>query len=125
MILPNNFGRKITRVNHLTTALLLRELYDGPCTVEELREATGLKPATIRDLIKQLIKQRLVHIAGRVPNVRGEMRVLQFQWAPDKPHKSPPRKTTAQRSREARERRRRREMARMVAGDGSCGISTC
>jgi len=104
----NNFGRKIARVNHLTQAILLRELVEGWCTITDLCDETGLSEKTVRSYLKELVKQKLVYFSNNPqPNARGEVRrSFQFRWGPGKQnqHKTP--RTSTERSRESRARKR-------------------
>lgn len=114
----DNFGRKISRIQHISLRIMLRNLVDGPCTVAELREETGLAESTIRAFLKELTKgsDRLVQICGALPNSRGERRTLQFRWNPDSKHVYQP-KSGAEKSRAYRQRVKMRKLAQAIAGE--------
>ena len=73
------------RPNYLTTALLFRELMDGPATAAELVEATGMHMRTVQGFIMALHRKNVVRIAGweRDRSGKQSIRVYEFGEAAD------------------------------------------
>jgi DNA-binding transcriptional ArsR family regulator len=93
----------------MSNALLLRALYDGPRTMRELRDITGLAESTVRGYLKALRKQKLVRVCDLLRNSNNIPCINVYEWAPDEPSYRVPRAsklTAAQRSKQYRERKR-------------------
>jgi hypothetical protein len=71
----------------LTQAVFLRALVDGPCTRAELSTLTGLGSTSVADYIRQLRKQKLIYVAEKTYDARGNRTLEVFAWGPDKPDK--------------------------------------
>lgn len=56
------------RINALSFALMVRSLCDGPKTLHQVAEATGLHVWTVRQYVKALHKQEVIHIKGWIPD---------------------------------------------------------
>lgn len=78
-----------TRINALSMAFLIRALHDGPCSYEDLQEATGLSRITIRAYVKSLQAKKLVREVERGLDSRGAQTIMQFRFEPDKPDIKP------------------------------------
>src|SRR5579864_4783875 len=64
-------------------SVLLSSLFsDQPCSRPELSEATGLSPASVSNVVRELIAEGLVAEAGSVDSDSGRPRVL-LQINPD------------------------------------------
>lgn len=101
---PRNFGPK-PRVSWNCNALLMRLLWDGPHTMKELMEETGLAASTVRGYVKALRNQRLVAIVDLLPARNGNKSIHVYQWKPDSKDVRRRKQTQAERQRGYRERR--------------------
>jgi len=101
---PRNFGPK-PRVSWSANARLMRLLWDGPHTLAELMEETGLAASTVRGYVKALRNQRLVAIVDLLPAHNGNKCIHVYQWKPDSKDVKRRRQTQAERQRGYRERR--------------------
>jgi hypothetical protein len=95
------------RVNALTTALMLRSMMHRARTVTQLAEDSGLNLHTVRRYIKALHMHRVIHIAMRVPDVRGRM-IIKAYMLGDAPDAQPCPKTDRQNEVAYQERKRKR-----------------
>lgn len=102
----SNVGRPALRITHVSQAIILRELFDRDCSIEHLRNKTGLAESTLRDYIRGLRAVELVHIARRTTDALGRFRIKLYRWAPDTPDSQEGVLTHAQRSAIYRHRRK-------------------
>lgn len=68
------------RVNAMSFAIMVRSLCDGPKTVHQIAEASGLRVWTVRHYVKSLHKQEVVHIHGWVPDSMGRDATVIYAW---------------------------------------------
>ena len=99
----------LKRINAIMQATMLRALYEGPCTVQDLCEACGGGIVAIRGYILALRKLKLVHIAEWHEAANGAAVIPAYVWGPDKKDVKRPVKTNAERS--ARYKARKRDEA--------------
>jgi hypothetical protein len=71
------------RLSWLSNAILIRCLLDGPHTLYELVEETGLALDTVRGYVRALRNQKLVVIVGYLPARNGALVTVQYQWKPN------------------------------------------
>lgn len=70
--------RTQVRLSYETFAMLLEELTSGPCTANQLAEASGMGHRYVRRLLKALKARKLVHISGYDKDSRGRLSVTVF-----------------------------------------------
>jgi DNA-binding transcriptional ArsR family regulator len=104
---PQNFGPK-PRVSWNVNARLMRLLWDGPHTMRELIEETGLSESTVRGYVKALRNNKLVAITDLV----GRHGTHIYQWKPDAKDYKRKKLTPAERQKRCRERK---EASRLTA----------
>lgn len=92
--------------NATAFAVFIEHLLDGPCTVFEFQEASGMHLNTIRKVLRILRRHKRIYVAGWDDDSMGRKTIA--AWAlGDKPDaKRPPRKTAAERSALMRARQR-------------------
>jgi predicted ArsR family transcriptional regulator len=93
------------RVNALSFAMMVRALYDGPKTLHQLCEITGLHVWTARHYVKAMQKQEVVHITGWTKDSMGRDAIAHYALGMglDMPREC---KTGAQKQQALRARRR-------------------
>ncbi len=106
-------------------ARLLAELLAGPSTYDELAQASGMAPSTVRLWIQALHKNRVVRVAAyeRTTNGRSAKMVLELNLDGKKDARPAPKLTDAQRQEAYRRRYRERKMIQNTAGP-LCPIPT-
>jgi len=109
MIQPHDRYGPRPRISWNTNAVLMRTLWDGPHTMAELVEETGLSQSTIRGYIKAMRKQKLVAIVDLLMSGNGNRCIHVYQWRPDTKDYRVPKMTQAQRQARYRERRAKAE----------------
>ena len=82
------------RINALTLAKILRMLWDGPQTIGDMIEETGMHDCTIRNHLKALRRENLVYVCGWRMDSRGVPQVAVYRLTPDhydvdRPHAKP------------------------------------
>jgi predicted ArsR family transcriptional regulator len=68
---PNNKGRRIKKINGFTQARLIKLLFEGIYSCQELAEETGLHPTTVRDYTRELHRAKAIHICAWEKDSRG------------------------------------------------------
>lgn len=107
------------KLNATFTALLIRELVDGPYTYADLGEHTGLHYCTVRDLVKALRERNLVRVAEWHTDARGRHSLAAFVFdASGKPDAVKPKFTQYQRLQRRRDKVKRMKEAAVMAGRG-------
>lgn len=102
-------------------ALCFGCLLDGPCTVFELIEESGIHENTARKLLRILKRHKRVHIAAWENDSAGRAMIAAYALG-DKPDvKRRPRKTPTQRS---AARRARLRLARLQLSEGPACVFT-
>jgi DNA-binding transcriptional ArsR family regulator len=102
------------RLGPLSVAKIMRALFDGPCTVPELQEASGLSVSTLYEYLRALRKEGVVHVCAWEKDATGRESLRVFKLGPgkDAPRQ---RKSKAQIARECRERKSVANMLRLIA----------
>lgn len=67
-------------------AALLQELLNGPSTLKELIEASGLSKVTTNQIVLALRAVKLVRICAWQRDDKGCQSIMVFEFAPDKPN---------------------------------------
>jgi predicted ArsR family transcriptional regulator len=93
------------RVNALAFAIMVRALYDGPKTLHQLSEITGLHLWTVRHYVKAMQRQEVAHITGWTKDSMGRDTTAHYAlgMGVDMPREA---KTGAQKQKALRARRR-------------------
>ena len=88
----------MNKINHITYALILRELLDGEISAHDAVEVSGVHIKTAQEFMRTLRKYKVVHICAWEPNTRGidTTPVYRLGAGKDKPRRS---KTGAERQR--------------------------
>jgi hypothetical protein len=106
-----------TRISWVSNAALLRCLVDGPHTVPELCEETGLSEGVCRGYVRLMNQRKLVYVCAWLPSRQGAPVIRQWRWGPDKPDAPRPRRQTQkQRAARYRERTRRAKLQATMQG---------
>ena len=101
---PNNKGRPIVKLSAVLQARLIRMLCDGPCTITEIADDTGLHYVTVQVYLRELYRAGAAHIAGWEKDSRGRDLIKVYGLGPGKDAQR--RKMTgAERQRASRPRR--------------------
>lgn len=66
------------RVNALSFAVMVRALYDGPKTRHQLAEISGLHVWTVRQYVKAMQKQEVVHITRWTKDTMGRDAIAHY-----------------------------------------------
>ncbi len=107
------------RISWLSNAKLLRALYEGEYTINELAEQTGLAISTVRGYVKALRNERLVRICDKRRNSRGAPVIHVYEWAPDKRDATFAPVSGAERASRYRERLRLRRLQSAITGSNT------
>jgi DNA-binding IclR family transcriptional regulator len=68
---PMAKGRRQTKIGALSVAKLIACLIENPSTLEELTEASGLRPQTARNYLMAMHRERCLHVASWDMDGRG------------------------------------------------------
>jgi DNA-binding transcriptional ArsR family regulator len=96
--------RKPVRLGALSMAKVTRALLDGPCSVGELKLASGLSGNTLYEYLRALRKEGVVHICGWEKDATGRESLRVFKLGPGK-DRPRAKKSKAQVARECRKRK--------------------
>lgn len=110
---PHNRGPK-PRVSWNVNAQLMRLLWDGPHTMAELVEETGLSFSTVRGYVLALRKVKLVAVVDLLVAGNGVRCTHVYRWKPDARDFRVVKKTPAQRQQQFRERQAERQRTKML-----------
>jgi predicted transcriptional regulator len=91
----------------------MRLLWDGPHTMDELVEETGLAVSTVRGYVLSLRKRKLVAIVNLLEGRNGNRNKHVYAWKPDARDYRTHKKTPAER--QAKYRQRKAESTRHAA----------
>lgn len=96
--------RKPVRLGALSMAKLTRALLEGPCSIQELQEVSGLSVNTIHTYMRALRKEKAAHISAWEKDATGRdsFRVYKLGPGKDAPRS---RKSKAQIAKECRKRK--------------------
>lgn len=103
------------RITELSNAKLMRALFDGAHTLEELQEASGLGEVTVRKYVAALRREKLVRLIDKAADSSGRRTVPVFQWDPDKPDVKVKALTREQINERYAERRRAQRLTERLA----------
>jgi len=107
--------KKRVKPSHLTTAKLIKALFDGPSTARELADVSGYSIATVYEFVRALRKVEVAFISAWEPDSLGRMRVAVFSMG-ERRDKKREAFTRREISARARERKRQRILAEAIAG---------
>ena len=96
--------RKPVRLGALSMSKVMRALLDGPCSVGELKIASGLSTNTLYEYLRALRKEGVVHICAWEKDATGResLRVFKLGAGKDKPRSK---KSKAEVARDCRKRK--------------------
>lgn len=108
-------------LNATALAVFFECLLDGPHTVFELTEESGLHLNTVRKVLRILKRHERIHVAAWEPDSMGRMTIAAFALGKKPDVKRPPGKTATERSAAMRARR---HLERFQLSKGSLCVST-
>ncbi len=110
--------KRPSTLNHLTAALLVESLLNGPSSVYDVSDETGVSYCTTRRYIKALRDRRCIHVAEWHTDTRGRHTVRAYKMGRKADAARPLATTHARRQEMYRERARvvQEALARMTAG---------
>jgi hypothetical protein len=96
-----------SRINALSVAKMIKALLDGPTSIYELTDVSGLHIHTIRIYMNTLMKEKCVHISGWEKDARNcdNVRIFSLGYGKNAPRS---RKPKAQVAKEVRDRKKAR-----------------
>lgn len=94
------------RPAHLAVALMMGRLLDGPATVQDIAQETGLTEQSVRDYMRAMRKRRAVHVAGWEHDTAGRQTLAAYQLGRKPDAVRVPPRTNAERMRHYRARKR-------------------
>ena len=99
----------MNKINHITYALILRELLDGEISAYDAVEVSGIHIKTAQEFMRTLKAYKVVHICSWEPNTRGIDTTPVYKLGPgkDKPRRK---KSVAERMRVCRAKKAALEM---------------
>jgi hypothetical protein len=103
------------RANALADAMMIRALLDGPCTISDLSEASGLVRRTVQERVKALRKVKAVYIAHWEQDAIGRYNIHAWQMG-DERDAPKPKPQRLRLRREKAQRAAQLAMIRMTAG---------
>jgi transcription initiation factor IIE alpha subunit len=114
---------KPVRLGALSMAKITRALLDGPCSINELKQVSGLNTNTLHAYMRALRKEGVVHICGWEKDATGRESLRVFKLGNDK---DVPRtkKSKAQIARECRKRKQDAKLAMSFGPDTTCPPSS-
>lgn len=107
---PTDDLKKPVRLGAMSMAKITRALLDGPCSIGELRLASGLSTNTLHEYMRALRKEGVVHISGWERDAMGResLRVYSLGFGKDVGRQK---KSKAQIARECRARKQQAKLA--------------
>ena len=108
-------GRKIIKISKLTTALLVKEMWQGTYSCTELAELTGLHYVTVLEFTRAMHRVGACHISSWEKDTRGRDVIKIYKLGPGQDAKRE-KLTGAERQERTREKRRAVERAQVMAG---------
>jgi predicted ArsR family transcriptional regulator len=122
---PSNKGRTIMKMSAILQAHLIKMLCDGPCTIQEIADETGLHYMTVQVYLRELYKAGAAHIAAWEKDSRGRDVVKVYALGPGNDAKRR-KMTAAERQAACRARRLERTALHALAQPSlSASSSTC
>ena len=98
------------RMGPLLYADVLKLLIDGPITLQDIQDETGLHKFTIRDYLQALHKRKLIHIAVWSMQGPRKHRVAHWMFGRGTDARRPPRVPASVRTAHYRQRKAAREL---------------
>ena len=108
-------GRKIIKIGKLTTAMLIKEMWQGTYSCIELAELTGLHYVTVLEFTRAMYRVGACHISSWEKDTRGRDVIKIYKLGPGQDAKRE-KLTGAERQERTREKRRAVERAQVMAG---------
>jgi hypothetical protein len=108
-------GRKLIKISKLTTALLVKEMWQGTYSCTELAEMTGLHYVTVLEFTRAMHRVGACHISSWEKDTRGRDVIKIYKLGPGQDAKRE-KLTGAERQERTREKRRAVERAQVMAG---------
>lgn len=118
---PRNKGRRITKVNALAYANLVKYMLEGLYNAHELAELTGLHYVTVCQYARELHRQGAAHICAWQPDSRDRdaIKIYKIGVGKDKPRRK---LSAVERTRRYREAKRGRIASVFLLGTVSSGV---
>lgn len=112
---PSNKGKSIIKINAFTQGVLIKHLLEGVYSCHELAEITGLHYVTVQQYTRELHRAGAAHISSWEKDGRGRdvIKIYKIGVGKDAEREK---LTGAQRQERLREKRKAKEMARVMAG---------
>ena len=107
--------RRLTTINYLSVAALMRALLDGPATVKDLMHESGLSACTCRRYVNALRKARVIHVKLWDVDSYGKRSLASYAIG-DKDDAPRAPKSNAEREAARRERLRQKNRTRRING---------
>ena len=105
------------RVGHICIAEMIRALLDGPKTVAELSELSGLSQYTVRRYVREMKKRKAAHIAAWEEDTAGRVTAASYRLGEGKDATRPARpRDNATRMRQYRQRQKQVALLGALAG---------
>ena len=115
MIPPNNKGRKLSKVNALAFAYLVKYLNEACYSCAELAEMTGLHYVTVLDHTRTMHKVGALHICAWHPDSRGR-HLIKIYAIGERRDAKRPKKTPAERQAAYRTKQQQIDITRRLHG---------
>lgn len=100
-------------INHVSAAILVESLMEGPSTVPEISSDTGLSYTTVRRYVRALYLRKLCHVAGWDADTFGRMTLRAYKLGRGKDAIKPKPQSRAERARTHRQRTK--ALAKVIA----------
>ncbi len=84
MIPPNHKGQRVTRINALAFANLIKCLNEGLYSCYELADVTGLHYATVLEYTRAMYRAGAIHITGWDLDARGRVALKVYKMGAGK-----------------------------------------
>lgn len=98
--------RRPSTLNHMSSAIMIRCLIEGPSSVPEIVHETGLCYCTVRKYVKALRDAKAVHVAAWDSDTNGRRTLAAYSIGTGKDVSKPPLRSRAERARELRASKR-------------------
>lgn len=115
---PNNKGRKLSKVNALAFAHLVKYLNEASYSCAELAEMTGLHYVTVLDHTRTMHKVGALHICAWHPDSRGR-HLIKIYAIGERRDAKRPKKTPAERQAAYRTKQQQIDITRRLHGQES------
>lgn len=117
-MIPTTKGKTVPRLNTLLFAMMMEDLADGPCRLQDLCDHTGLSIKTVRPLMNELHKRGVVYISGWERDNAGRMMIRVFSLGRRKDvEKQKKPKHAVQKEWRARQRAKKNHFASLMAAN--------